>query len=233
MPPVQHAQAANTEESVQTEAVRRGLENIRRRLLDLTNRNKLISYRHAKSSLRVVDVQVATIFDNLIADKTLPFVPVPEPSRELVVNLGEKPSAKDFAAQLGWSTDFDLTDEAGQGACLPLLQYQEDLESLIRKIDTAARTAIEESGANLLHLVFGFLEWRESEDSTQTRLAPLVVVPVSLIMPKAGEPDRSIRLQYTGEDLSTNLSLVEKMRRDYGLDIPTLEENETPTEYFE
>jgi very-short-patch-repair endonuclease len=233
MPPVQPAQAANTEESVQTEAVRRGLENIRKRLLDLTNRNKLISYRHSKSSLRVVDVQLEAIFDDLIGEKKLPFVHVPEPPRELVANLGEKPSAKDFAAQVGWCTDFDLASDGGQAACLPLLQYQEDLETLIRKIGTAARTAIEESGANLLHLVFGFLEWTESEDSKQPRYAPLIVVPVALIMPRAGEPDRSIRLQYTGEDLSTNLSLVEKMRRDFGLDIPTLEENETPTAYFE
>ena len=84
----------------------------------------------------------------------------------------------------------------------------------------------------LLHLVFGFLEWRESDDSTQIRQAPLLVVPVFLITPKAKEEDRSIRLQYTGEDLTTNLSLVEKMRRDFGLEMPYIEEGETPEQYF-
>ena len=126
----------------------------------------------------------------------------------------------------------DLTSGAGESGCLPVLYYQEDFEAVVRKIGTTARTAIEESGTNILHLVFGFLEWRESEDSTQIRQAPSLVVPVSLITPKANEEDRSIRLHYTGEDMTTNLSLVEKMRRDFGLEIPNIVEGETPEQYF-
>jgi preprotein translocase subunit Sec61beta len=48
---------------------------------------------------------------------------------------------------------------------------------LSRKIASAAKTAIEESGANMLYLVFGFLKWYESDDSKQPHLAPLVVLP--------------------------------------------------------
>jgi len=219
-------------DTTQRNLVRRGLENIRRRLLDLTNRNKLISYRHGSSSLRVVDANLDVVYQNLVDDKRLPFVYVPEPTKEYIAERGEKPSAKDYAEELGWRTGFDLLRGAGQTTCLPVLHYQEDFETIIRKIGTTARTAIEESGANLLHLVFGFLEWRESDDSTQIRQAPLLVVPVSLITPRAQEEDRSVRLQYTGEDLTTNLSLVEKMRRDFGIEIPYIEEDETPERYF-
>jgi hypothetical protein len=217
----------------QADLVRRGVENIRRRLLDLTNRNKLISFRHGKSSLRIVDVDLDGVYQSLLDEKKFPFVYVPEPTREQIAEIGERPSAKDFAEQLGWATEFDLIDGVGQSAGLPVLHYQEDFETIIRKIGTTARTAIEESGANLLHLVFGFLEWRESDDSTQIRQAPLLVVPVWLITPKAQEADRSIRLLYTGEDLTTNLSLVEKMRRDFGIDIPCVEEDETPEKYYQ
>jgi very-short-patch-repair endonuclease len=232
--PETHATQQNAEAAdiTQTDVVRRGLENIRRRLLDLTNRNKLVSFRHGKSSLRIVNADLDGIYQSLIDEKKFPFVYVPEPSKEEIAQIGEKPAAKDFAEQLGWSTAFDLVEGVGQSACLPVLHYQEDFETIIRKIGTSARTAIEESGANLLHLVFGFLEWRESEDSTQIRQAPLLVVPVWLITPKAQEADRSIRLEYQGEDLTTNLSLVEKMRRDFGIDIPYIEEDETPEKYF-
>ena len=41
-----------------------------------------------------------------------------------------------------------------------------------------ARLADEETGANMLHLVFGFLEWQESASSDKSLLAPLVCVPV-------------------------------------------------------
>jgi very-short-patch-repair endonuclease len=214
------------------DVVRRGLENIRRRLLDLTNRNKLINYRHARSSLRIVDVDLEVVYQNLLDDKEFPFVYVPQPNKEEIAELGEKPAAKDYAEEQGWPTSYDLVKGVGQATCLPVLHYQEDFETIIRKIGTTARTAIEESGANILHLVFGFLEWRESDDSTQIRQAPLLVVPVSLITPKSKEQDRSVRLQYTGEDLTTNLSLAEKLRRDFGLEIPYIEDGETPEQYF-
>jgi very-short-patch-repair endonuclease len=218
--------------SQQSDSVAKGLENLRRRLLDLTNRNKLISFRHSKSSIRIVDVDFERTYASLLDERKLPFVHVPEPDREYIAEAGEKPSAKDFAEHLGWATSLDLAKNGGQANSFPVLQYQDDFELLVRKIGTTARTAIEESGVNLLHLVFGFLEWRESDDSTQIRQAPLVVVPVSLLTPKARDQDRSIRLQYTGEDLSTNLSLVEKMRKDFGIEIPYLDEGETPEQYF-
>jgi len=60
-----------TVDLAQAELVRRGLESIRRRLLDLTNRNKLISFRHAKSSLRTVDVDLDFVYQSLLDDKRL------------------------------------------------------------------------------------------------------------------------------------------------------------------
>jgi hypothetical protein len=83
------------------ELVRRGLENIRRRLLDLTNRNKLINFRHTRSSLRIVDIDLDSVYQNLLDDKKFPFVFVPEPSKEEIVELGEKPTAKDYAEKCG------------------------------------------------------------------------------------------------------------------------------------
>jgi hypothetical protein len=103
----------------QTKLVRRGLENIRRRLLDLTNRNKLISFRHGASSLRIVDIDLDAVYQGLVDDKKFPFVYVPEPTMEYLAETGEKPSARDFAEQLGWSTGFDLAKGTGQTDCLP------------------------------------------------------------------------------------------------------------------
>ena len=205
-----------------------GLDRIRTRLLDLTNRNKLLNFRHSPaSSLRVVDVPVDTVFRQLRDTEKLAFAAVPEPDI-----AGEPPPAKDYADELGWDTSFDLgnSDERAQG--LPVLLYHEQLDSLSRKIASAAKTAIEESGANMLYLVFGFLEWYESDDSKQPHLAPLVVLPVTI--ERTGGKGRAVEavLEYSGEDVETNLSLVEKMRRDFGLEVPSLEEDDTPEIYF-
>ena len=44
-----------------------GLEKIRSRLLDLTNRNRLLNFRHTSaSSIRIVDADPDTIFTRLM-----------------------------------------------------------------------------------------------------------------------------------------------------------------------
>jgi hypothetical protein len=207
-----------------------GLDRIRTRLLDLTNRNKLLNFRHSNaSSLRVVDVPIDHIFTRLRENDKLSFLPVPEPD----IQIGEPPSAKEYAEELGWNASFDLDVSAdGEGQSLPVLHYQESLDTVSRKIASAAKTAIEESGTNMLYLVFGFLEWYESDDSKQPHLAPLVVVPVTI--ERTGGKGRAVEavIEYSGEDIETNLSLVEKMRRDFGLEIPPLEDDDTPEAYF-
>ena len=229
--PGTHAER-QTASRFQAEQVRAGLEQIRLRLLDLTSRNKLISFRHTASTLRAVDVDLERLYARLLSGEKLPFLYVPEPTKEEVAILGEKPAAQQYAESLGWEVGVDLERNAGRSDVLPIPHYKEDFETLLRKIGTTARTAIEESGVNLLHLVFGFLEWRESDDSTQVRHAPLMVVPVHILMPKAREADRAIRIEYTGEDLTSNLSLVEKMRRDFAIEIPILQDDEAPEHYF-
>ncbi len=70
---------------------------------------------------------------------------------------GGKPTAKDHAETLGWNTSFDLDRAVDEDAVFRVLHFQEQLDTVSRKIATAANTAIEESGTNMLYLVFGFL----------------------------------------------------------------------------
>ncbi len=209
-----------------------GLERIRTRLLDLTNRNKLLNFRPSTtSSLQVVDASIDPVFTKLCNGEKLAFAAVPEPD-DIELLQGEV-SAKDQATLLGWNTSIDLDDADWKDApCLRVLQYQKSLDTASRKIASAARTAIEESGVNMLYAVFGFLEWYESDDSDQPHLAPLLVVPVSI--ERAGTSGKAIQttIEFSGEDIDSNLSLVEKMRRDFGVEIPLMDEDDTPEAYF-
>lgn len=221
-----------------------GLEKIRTRLLDLTNRNKLLNFRHSTAStMRVVNVDLDAVFRRLIEGEKLSFLPVPEPTGELVEFMEEetrktklvKPTAIDFANEIGWEVGYDLDEPSEEGEIegLPVLHYLDGLDTLTRKIGSAARTAIEESGTNMLYLVFGFLEWYESEDSQQPRFAPLLTMPVMLER-SGGSKSAAFHctVEYSGDDLSTNLSLVEKLRRDFGLEMPSLADEDTPESYF-
>jgi len=210
-----------------------GLDRIRTRLLDLTNRNKLLNYRFpVASSLRAVGTSIDEVFLRLRDNEKVPLVPVPEPD----LDTGELPNEKDYAEELGWSTSYDLdlsSSEVDSGRVLRVLHYPERLDTLSRKIGSAAKTAIEESGTNMLHLAFGFLEWYESDDSKQSHFAPLVTLPVALERATGRGKAMESVLEYSGEDVESNLSLVEKMRRDFGMEIPLAEEDDTPERYFD
>jgi len=110
--------------------------------------------------------------------------------------------------------------------------YPDDLAKHCRKIEREASSAIEETGANMLFLVLGFLEFPDQRDSDRIYSAPLVSVPVSF-RKRLVAGIQQFSLQFTGDDISENLSLREKLRSDYGLVLPELDEDQIDVEgYF-
>ncbi|HBL87326.1 MAG TPA: AAA family ATPase, partial [Alcanivorax sp.] len=85
-----------------------------------------------------------------------------------------------------------------------------------------------------LYLAFGFLEWYENSNSDNARIAPLFLVPVRLHKGRLNPDTRTYEytLSYSGEDIIPNLSLREKLRADFALALPDLDENTVPDDYF-
>jgi very-short-patch-repair endonuclease len=217
-----------------------GLRAMRARLLDLTARNRLLNFKHsAKSTLRFVDAPVADVFERLIDGDALTIEEVPDPPEQspsgplFAGGQGPtvKPTAAEFARTLGWSASHDLDDVRGRPSDkLRTLHYSDPLDSIYRRIGSAARTAIEESGTNMLYLIFGFLEWFESDDSNEPRLAPLVTVPVTL--ERSASRNGRATLERSGDDVAPNLSLIERLKRDFGLEVPAWDEEEQLPRFF-
>ena len=216
------------------------IERLRTRLLDLSARNRLLNYRHPKGRcVQIADEpSINLVFERLSVDgKGVPFKYVPEPSPDTYE--GKRPEARLYAPRLGISTSFEFepNPRGSNGHRLHGIQtllYPADLERQLRKIGSEAKTAIEETGSNMLFLVFGFLEFYDSEDSERSMLAPLLSLPATLIR---GEIDRDTRtyqytVQHNGEDLAENHTLREKLRRDFMLSIPEFGEDDEPETYF-
>jgi very-short-patch-repair endonuclease len=85
-----------------------------------------------------------------------------------------------------------------------------------------------------LRVAFGFLEWFESLDSDEPRQAPLLLVPVRIAKGRLNPVNGTYNytIAYTGEDILPNLSLREKLRADFGLALPHLDESTSPEDYF-
>ena len=148
--------------------------------------------------------------------------------------------AKDWALFNGISVDYELPKGGShrprhQDLSIQTLLFPQELETRVRTMSQLARTAIEESGANILYLAFGFLEWRESDDSDEVSLAPLLLLPVSLRKEKKDRGPASQEkyvLEYSGEDLQANLSLRERLHKDFALVLPELDDEDSPEDYF-
>jgi very-short-patch-repair endonuclease len=231
------------------------LERLRQKLLDLSTTNRMLSFRHPKAScLRVVDELPHQLFDVLRDGATLTFEPVPEPTvRELEaynaprpdqvrraheVKSLAKPDAASWARHLGLSVNYDLpveTDEFEReerhaDRKIQTLHFADELDARLRKIRSAARTAIEESGANMLYLAFGFLEWREQQTS-KAHQAPLVLLPVELEREPTRGGQYRTRVRWTGEELQPNLSLKKKLE-ELNIELPTLEDEQSLEAYL-
>lgn len=209
------------------------LEQLRLRLLDLTGRNRLINFKHSPGkSLQFVHSTIDGVFTRLTEQNNrVAITPLPEPDRsEWVQKNGRlaRPDPKEWAGRLGMSTGYALDDvKTGArqpaypvtGADLRTLYFAEDLGKHCRKLEREAKLAIEETGANMLYLVAGFLEHPEAPASEKLYQAPLLCIPVSISRVDEGQYS-SFYLNYTGEELSDNLSLREKLKRDFGFNLP-------------
>lgn len=220
--------------------VEEALKRLRTRLLDLSMRNRLLNYRHPKGrSIQFVDEpNLNLLFERLDEGKPVTLAHVSDPPVPLYDN-GKKPDVRAYAMDLGIKTsiDFSATITATAYKRLPalqVLQYPGDLEKFARKLATEARTVIEETGTNMLYLMFGFLEYYDSDDSDKAVFAPLISMPVSLTRGMLDQDSRTYRydLTYSGEDVQENFTLCEKLKQEFRLDLPKLDEEDTPESYF-
>lgn len=234
------------------------LEQLRNRLLDLTGRNRLLNFRHPKKrSLRVIDELPDQIVSTLLAGEEMHFKAVPEPTEEElvraaylrrdgqtgdVVRLRDDPSAKEWAEHLGFATSYEVPSPAESDGTskhsdkiIQTLFYPFELEARLKALCQVSESAIQEMGTNILYLAVGFLEWYESRDSDVTHIAPLILVPVTLHKGRLNPKTRTYEytITYSDEDLIPNLSLREKLRVDFGMALPDLDENTMPEDYLQ
>ena len=94
-----------------------------------------------------------------------------------------------------------------------------ELQKRLYYINNQARTMLQEQGYNILYLAVGFLEWKDKSKPRQVNKAPLVLIPVSMERKKVGE---SFNLEWTGEDIQTNISLKAKLL-EAGIELPDFE----------
>ncbi|PUA34785.1 DNA helicase [Paenibacillus elgii] len=185
-----------------------------RRLLDLTLRNGLLNFRLSRSSVGILNPELGRIEDALANGEEFQLLAIP----------------KDWK---GNQRDADLFRITGKDDPLKELLNHEltnkrlrsdlteaDLNNRLVHLYRSARLSLEENGANTLYLALGLLQWYETDASQKARYAPLVLIPVELIRKSSKV---GIVLRARDEEPQFNITLLEMLKQDFGVDIGGLD----------
>ena len=137
---------------------------------------------------------------------------------------GEKtPSAEldDEKSSIIWESPYgDLkTTEKDHSRFLQTNLTGKELQRRLFYINQRARSVMEEQGYNILYLALGFLKWKEDQDSSDFKRAPLILIPVEL---ERKGVRKSFKINWSSEDIISNISLQAKLNEE-GLILPDFE----------
>lgn len=142
------------------------------------------------------------------------------------------------AKSMGVNPSFDLPREhGGEGnerhhdAFIQTLLFREAMNRTLSGMNDQVRLTLNETGVNTLFCAFGFLEWFEDDNSDTALHAPLVLCPLE-IEKQLVRQKWQFSVASTGDRALANLSLAVRLKRDFGLQLPEFEEDDTPEAYF-
>ena len=188
--------------------IEKEFKNLRKELLDLTLKNQLLNFKSRAKTLTIVNQTPSNLFQTLVLqDNKMYFVANKKDKKE-----EDKSSVWDHIP-----FDFSKFSEGDKKLATDLTP--KELQKRLYYINNQAKTMLQEQGYNILYLAIGFLEWVDKSKPKQRNKAPLVLIPVVMERKKVGE---SFNLEWTGEDIQTNISLKAKLL-EAGIDFPDFE----------
>ena len=141
----------------------------------------------------------------------------PRPDEASFDLSGIIPEGKDYNSLIEDTPEQTLADEALAKRRLYTVLDEIETKAVAKTIYRAARTAVEETGANSLYLAIGTLRWYESEKAEQPRYAPVLLMPVEMVY-KRGR----YFLRKRDEETVLNITLVEFLHQMHGIEVKGL-----------
>ena len=202
------------------------LEIWRKRLLDLSGRNRLLNLRTGGKQALAIDCPEPARLEDMLAQMRGPARSAPLRFRAWpALMTGADPrSAGLHRARLQEPADRAFAQEALARRELVAGQDDASLTSVLTEIYRTARAARQEGGANTLFLTIGALLWRPKGKDIPYR-APVILVPVVLERPslRAG-----FSLRMHDDETRLNTTLLELLKQDFALRFPALEAERPP-----
>lgn len=191
------------------------LDRWKRKLLDLSLRNRLLNFRETKKSISLYCPEIPILEDILADGEKFQVLPKPE---QFDKNQTRKNEIHQERTGNDLKNEF-LTNEFKYRRLYSDLTPAE-LNRRTIEIYRAAKLSLEENGANTLFLALGFLEWYETELSEKKRIAPIILLPLEINRKSVLE---GFTINQSDEDSFVNITLLELLNKDKDLKIEGLD----------
>ena len=175
-------------------------------LLDISKRNRLMSYKRSKrATLQIIEPGMTELYKRLvISGESLSF--------RRQINVGNDTSL----TQLFYIMDkMDASIELSEGEIRSDLSSAE-MERTLKNLRSKAKLSLEEQGVNIPYLSFGLLKWKH-KPSDDYMMSPIILVPVAIESESMLSPYHIKRLD---EDIVINPTLEYALSSDFGLALP-------------
>jgi very-short-patch-repair endonuclease len=197
--------------SVPSEPPAARLEKWKRKLLDLSLRNRLLNFRDSKKTLRILSPDLGSLEDALADGEKFQILP----NLDKLDANGVR-SQEIFVSRIGQDGVQEILKEEFRAKRLHGAVSQAELDRRLLEIYRAAKTSLEEGGSSALYLALGFLEWYESPSSQIKRSAPIILIPLVLERHSVQE---GFRLHQSDEEPRINTTLLEMLQQDHEVTI--------------
>ncbi len=217
-------------ESKISERLDRKIEEWKKKLIDLSRRNRLLNFKPTKvTTVKIVEEIPSEIFRSLVVNsRSFSFLPKEDDS----LLSGEEHRENRESGVAFHAYDLEELEEKYTDLYLQTNLPEERLGPNLKKIHFRATQLMEEQGYNILYLTLGMLEWYDIEHSTVKNRSPIIMVPVEL-------RQRSVRAKYklyrSEEDPFINPALQHKLSCDLSIELPDLppdDEEIDPQQYY-
>jgi len=211
------------------------LNEIRRRLLDLTRNNRLLNHRsRGQRTLQIVDELPTEVYRILVDEgQVMQFLSREEAPPDIRDALPTEDAASTAASTAGTqasegngieaktllapvSKEASVADRHRDRNLQTFLSGQR-LQTRLVHLAREATSSIEEQGCNILYLTLGMVEWCEADASSEKSRAPLVFVPVEL---KRKTVNTRYSVQLFDDDIVANSSLTELCQNQFHFEFP-------------
>ena len=178
------------------------------KLLDTGKGNKLINFKDSKlRTLEMLSPEIDDLFNVVSNGTILSFYDTDDYLKRF----------KDEEQEL--SVEDVKNSLEGNVSANQIFAYKKgfSLKSILRTIKKVSKESVVEKGINILYLAFGFLNWKENENTNINFSSPLVLLPVKLENEIIGQP---YELSLYEDEITTNPTLVYKLSSEFGIQLP-------------